>query len=130
MQALNAEILVEVQGDLAVRARVQAMTRLLEFALDRLVAVEFAIDDDARLAVLAGDGLISTAEIDDAQPGVAKRDAAVRRHPMAPSVRAAVMQATRGSLQRLICDRIAFGEKGDNSAHFETPPDRGRSDCR
>ena len=59
VQALHAEIFVEMQGDLAVRARAQSMAGLLEFALDRLVAVEFAIDDDAGLAVLAGDRLIS-----------------------------------------------------------------------
>ena len=58
VQALNAEIFVEMQGDLAVRARAQSMAGLLEFALDRLVSVEFAIDDDAGLAVLAGDRLL------------------------------------------------------------------------
>ena len=82
VQAMHAEIFVEMQSDLAVRSRAQAVTRLLEFALDRFVTVEFAVDDDPRLFVLAGDRLISGCEIDDAQPSVAKGNPAVRRYPM------------------------------------------------
>ena len=66
-----------MQGDLAVRPRAQAVTRLLEFALDCFVAVEFAVDDDAGLSVLACDRLIPGREIDDAEPRVAESDAAV-----------------------------------------------------
>jgi hypothetical protein len=78
VQALHAEIFVKMQGNLAVRSRAQAVTGLLELALDRLEAVEFAVDDDPRLFVFAGDRLIPGREIDDAEPAVAQRNAAVR----------------------------------------------------
>ena len=87
MQALRAEIFIEMQGDLAVRSRAQAVARLFEFALDCFVAVEFAIDDDPGLFVLACDRLISRREIDDAEPGMAKSNAAVGRDPMAAAHR-------------------------------------------
>src|SRR5581483_10728192 len=40
MQALRAEILIEMKRDLAVRARAQFMSRLFQLALNRLVTVE------------------------------------------------------------------------------------------
>ena len=109
VQALRAEIFVEMQGDLAVRARAQAMTGLLEFALDRFVAIEFAIDDDAGLSVLAGDRLISGREIDDAEPRVAKSDAA------GPTISNGAVRQGRGdagygwpvAAPRLRSDRVA-----------------------
>ena len=68
MQALHAIVFIKMQGDLAVRSRPQPVARLLEFALDCFVLVEFTVDDDAGLSVLAYDRLIPSREIDDAQP--------------------------------------------------------------
>ena len=87
-----------MQGDLAVRPRSQPVARLLEFALDRFVPVEFTVDDDTGLFVLAGDRLISGREIDDAEPRVAKSNEAVRRYPMALPIGATVMKAVGSPL--------------------------------
>jgi hypothetical protein len=59
VQALRTKILIKMQGELAIRARAQSMTGCLELALDRLVAIELAIDHDARVTVFAGDRLIA-----------------------------------------------------------------------
>src|SRR5262245_8473271 len=104
MKALNSNIFVEMQGDLAVRARAQAVTGFFELTLDRLIAVEFAVHDDARLTIFAGDRLLPAAEIDDTQPRVTKSNATVRRYPMALPVRATMAEALRGAAQCFIRD--------------------------
>jgi hypothetical protein len=53
VQALRAKIFIKMQSDLAVRSGAQPVTRLFEFALDRFVAIEFAVDDDPDLLILA-----------------------------------------------------------------------------
>ena len=98
VQALRAEIFIEMQSDLAVGSGAQAVTRLFEFALDRFIAVEFAVDDDPGLFVLAGDRLISGCEIDDAEPRVAEGNAAVGRNPVALPIGAAMIEALGGPL--------------------------------
>src|SRR4029453_3313237 len=74
MHALQADVFVQMQGDLAVRSRSQAVSATLEFLLDSLEIVELAVDDDPRALVFAGDGLIAGREVDDAQPRMAKSD--------------------------------------------------------
>src|SRR3974390_213090 len=46
MQALGAEILIEVECDLAVRPGAQAVARPFELMPDRFISVKFTIDDD------------------------------------------------------------------------------------
>jgi hypothetical protein len=67
VQALRPEIFIEMKSDLAVGAGAQAVTRVFELALNRFIAIEFAVDDDAGLFVLAGDRLISGGQINDAE---------------------------------------------------------------
>ena len=52
-QARRAQVLVEVQGDLAVGARPEPVPAALELPLDPLEVVELAVDDDVEPAVLA-----------------------------------------------------------------------------
>ena len=59
VHALRPEILVEMKGDLAVRAGAEAVAGRRESALLRLVAIEFTVHDDVGSFVLAGDRLIA-----------------------------------------------------------------------
>ena len=117
VQALRAEVLVEMQGDLAVGPGAQLMSARFELALDRFIAVELAVHHDPRPAVFAGDRLVAGGQIDDAEPGVAEPGHAVRRHPVALPVRAAMMEALGRSRQGRLRDGMAAGEEGDDSAH-------------
>ena len=97
-----------MQGDLAVRARPEPMAARLELALDALVVVELAVDDDVQALVLAGDRLIAGVQVDDAEPRVPEADSPVRRDPLPAAVRSAMMQPRRGPLERPRVDPIAW----------------------
>ena len=108
VQAGRAEVLVEVQGDLAVGAGAEAVASALEVALHALEVVELAVDDDPQALVLAGDRLIAGGQVDDAEPGMAQPDPPVRRDPRPLSVRPAMMQPRRRPLERPRVDPIAW----------------------
>jgi hypothetical protein len=63
--------------------------------------VKFAVNNDSCLLVLAGDWLITSCEVNDAEPRVAKRDPAIRRNPVALSVGAAMVEALRRFLHHI-----------------------------
>jgi hypothetical protein len=123
VQALRTEIFVEMKRNLAVGAGPQAVTGSLKRPLDRLIAVELAIDDDPCPFVLAGDRLVSRRKIDDAEPRMAEADTAVRRDPIAPPIRATMMKAAGGPLERAVRYRLAAGENCNESAHIPCPID-------
>ena len=100
VQALHAEVLIEVQRDLAVGPRTQPVAAALELPLNRLETVELAVHDDARLLVLAGDRLIPGREVDDAQTRMAQPDAAVGGRPLSLPVRSAMRERLGGTGQR------------------------------
>jgi hypothetical protein len=106
-----------VQGDLAVRSRAQPVAASLELVLDRLEPVELSVDDDPGALVLAGDRLIAGREVDDAQPRMAEGHASVGRDPVALSVRSAVEEALRRSVDRRGRDGRLPGKDGCNAAH-------------
>lgn len=99
MQTLAAEILVKVKGDFAIGPRAETVTAGLEIALDALVVVELAVDDDVGAVVLRGDGLVAGHEIYDAEPSVAQSDVAIRRDPVALTVGTAVIKALSCALK-------------------------------
>jgi hypothetical protein len=70
VQALQPELLVQVQRNFAVGSGAQPVSPRRECPLDALEAVELAIHHDAGPLILAGDRLISSAEIDDAETRV------------------------------------------------------------
>jgi hypothetical protein len=72
MQTLGTEVLVKVKGNLAVGARAKAVAACFQLALDSLKSVEFAIHDDPRPLILAGNGLVAGRNVDDTQPRVAQ----------------------------------------------------------
>src|SRR5262249_16508105 len=120
-QALCPEFLVQVERDLAVRARPQSMAVPFEVALEALVVVELAVGHDAQLLVLAGNRLVTGRQVDDAEPRMSETDAAVRCDPAALRVGAAMEEAARGAQQRLLGDRFAIGEHRHDAAH-RVPP--------
>ena len=110
MQALRAEIPIQVQGDLTVRAAAQVMPRLRQLALDGFVAVELSVDNDSCAAIVAGDRLLTGLEVDDAQPRMTQGDAPVIGHPIALRVRSAMLEAIGCTMQRCLRQRT-FGRK-------------------
>ena len=117
MQCLRPEILVEVQGDLAVRSRAEVVPRTLELGANRLEVVELAIDDDAGLVILAGDRLRAGRQVDDAQPGMTEGHAPILRHPVFLGIRAAVLESLNGALNGAVRDRTTGGVDCNNTAH-------------
>src|ERR1700722_7035327 len=107
MQALRSQVFVEVQRDLAIRARAQPMSPRLEITLNRLVFVEFSVGDDMRSVVFAPDRLISGGEIDDARPRVGEPDTVVSADPLSLSVGPAVIESFRCAFQRCRRNRPA-----------------------
>src|SRR5229473_4715052 len=105
MQRLRSEILVKMQRDLAVRAGTEAVSRLFEFAPDRLKAVELAVDDDPRAVIFAGDRLVARRQVNDTEPGMTQRNPPIGRNPMLLCIRPAVMEALGGALNDAIHDR-------------------------
>src|SRR5437773_6687981 len=93
------------------------MAGLLELALDRLIGVEFAIDDDPCLFVLAGDRLIAGRKIDDAEAGMSERNPPVGGNPVTLAVGATMPETAGRPLQRGCGNRFTLREKGHNTAH-------------
>src|SRR5215469_3402257 len=106
-----------MKGNLAVRSRAQAVSRLSELALDRFITIKLTIDHDSDLAVFAGYGLVAGCEVNDAEARVSQGDAAILLHPMAVPIRPAMVARTRGPAQR--CFRVwrPPRKKPDNTAH-------------
>jgi hypothetical protein len=95
LQAGGTELLVEVQGDLAVGAGAQAVTATLEVALNTLEVVELAVDDNVQGFVLAGDRLITRGQVDDAESGMAQADSPIVGDPPPLPIRSAVGETER-----------------------------------
>ncbi len=85
-----AVLLVEMDEDLGVAARLQHVAGGAQLALEVEVVVDLAIEDDADRAVLVPDRLRAALEIDDAEPPHAEREPVRRREVRARAVRPAV----------------------------------------
>jgi hypothetical protein len=75
--AMRAELFVEVQGDLAIRARAEAVTALFQLTTLALDVIKLAVHDAADALILVRDGLVAGRQVDDAQPSMAEPDALV-----------------------------------------------------
>lgn len=82
MQALRPEILVQVERNLAVRARTQAVPAALKLLLNCLETVELAVDDYLTAAIFASDRLSASCEVDDAESRMAESHASISRGPV------------------------------------------------
>src|SRR5579872_4866188 len=93
------------------------MARAFEFLLDRFVAIEFAVNNDSRLFVLAGDWLIASCKVNDAEARMTKRNLAIRRNPVALSVGAAMVKTLGGLLHHRRRDWTTARKHCNNSTH-------------
>ena len=118
MHALQPDVLVEVECDLTVGARPQAMPMRLEVPLDRLEVVELAIDDDPRALVFAGDRLIAGRKVDDAQPRMTKSDSFICGQPLTVPVGPAMVKAPCGAFDRCRRNRVPSGEDRCDATHI------------
>jgi hypothetical protein len=100
IERCGAEILIEVKRDFAIGARAEAVTRSFQLLLNGFVAVELAVDGDVDALVFAGDGLIASGEIDDAEPRVTQGNAAVGGDPVALPIRTTMVKALGSTLER------------------------------
>ena len=117
VEAVRAQVLVEVERDLAVGAGAEPVSRPFQLALDPLEVVELAVHDDVAPPVLARDRLVARHQIDDAEPGVAQPDPPVRRDPLPPAIGAAVVQAGGCALERLRGDASVGAIDGYDATH-------------
>ena len=117
-QTRGAQVLVQVERDLAVRAGAEAVALRLERRPDAFVVVELAVDDDVEAPVLAGDRLVPL-RIGDREEVVSQPGASGGRDPDALAVGAAVAQRGGGAAQGLLGDRVAGVGRQDrgDSAH-------------
>ena len=95
VEALDAQVFVQMECDLAVRPRSQVVAGAFEFALGGLVVIEFAVNDDVFAAIFAGNRLVAGGQIDDAKPCVTQSYSPIGRNPMSLSVRPAMMEPPR-----------------------------------
>jgi hypothetical protein len=82
------------------------------------------VDDDASALAFAGDGLIASCEIDDAESRMPECDPPVSRDPVALPVRAVMVKAFGGALDGGCRDRAPAGDESDNSTHAVCPWNR------
>jgi hypothetical protein len=99
VRTIPSELLVEMQCDLAVRLRPEAVTALLQFATLPLKIIELAVHNDVNALIFICDRLIPAGKVDDAQTGMAKADTVVGRQPHALMVRPAMDKRIRGAPQ-------------------------------
>src|SRR6185295_6554201 len=115
VQALGAEILIEVKCDFAVGLGPEAMAGALELLADRLVSVELAVAHDHGLSVFADDRLIAGSEIDDAQACMTEAHPVIGAEPVTLSVRTAMLQASDRTANLFKVDFCARGVQPDNA---------------
>src|SRR5579884_1909898 len=84
-----------MQRNLAVGLGAQPVSASYELALNGLVSIELAIDDDPNALVFARDGLIAGGQVDDAEPGMAQSDLPVGRDPLPLPVGTAMVETLR-----------------------------------
>ena len=90
LNEVGAVLFVEVDDDLGVRVRVEAVSRLLQLGAQLDVVENFAIEDDPHRLILVVDRLVATRQVDDAQAGVRQADVVLAEK--ARAVRPAVVQ--------------------------------------
>ena len=117
MQALGAEVLVEMQRDLAVGFRAEPMAARLELGADALEVVELAVHHDVDRPIFVRDRLVAGGEVDDRESSVAERRPMVGRHPVLLPVRPAMVERRHAGEHRLGVDRRPPRQYRGDSTH-------------
>src|SRR5438552_6418461 len=110
-----------MKRNFAVGARPKLVSSLFKFLLNRFITVELTIHDDPKGFVFVGDWLISSRQVDNAQPCVSEADSTVWCDPVTLSVRTAMTKTHCRLLQRLGANRAMLRKYGYNSAHLIAP---------
>jgi hypothetical protein len=109
---VRSVFLVEVQVDLGVARRAEAVPAPFEGRPQLEVVVDLAVLDDLDRAVLVPDGLVAAGEVDDGKPARRQSDRAVDER--ARAVRAAVAQRLVHGLERPRVDGASV-ERGESA---------------
>lgn len=117
VQALWADLFIQMQRDLTICTCTQPVTARFKLQPNLFILVKLAIDDDVRAVVFAGDGLVAGGEIDDAQARVAEADAVIAAYPLPLAIGPTVMQRLRRAFEYLGRYRRSARVKGRNSTH-------------
>src|SRR5215471_10555139 len=108
-----------MQCDFTIRPRAQMVTRTFELALSGFIVVEFAVNNNVLAPILAGNGLVSGREVDNAESCMTQSYLPIRRNPLPLSVRAAVIKSPGSLLQHRRRNRATAREYCDDSEHGE-----------
>ena len=95
------------------------MSEFFEFFADFQVIVNFAVEDDAQLAAIFEDGLVAGLQVNNFQPGRAKRKKF--RGENALLVRAAVLECIRGGADSTFRWAPMFMREASNAAQCSPP---------
>ena len=91
-----------LQNGFGVGVRGKPVSELFQFVADFQVIVNLAVEDDAPLTAIFEDRLIAALEVDNFQPGRAKRkQAPTRKRPAGPVRGASACPWPRGSVLRV-----------------------------
>lgn len=121
LQASGTQLLVEVERDLAVRVRAEAVAPLLESRADLREPVELAVYDDPQASVLARDRL-KPLGIVDREERVAESRPSGRRDPCPGAVRAPVTERRRSAPESRAGNRPGGREDRHDAAHGSRGP--------
>src|SRR5882762_5432240 len=81
LQARGAVLLIKVQQDLGIRVGPEPVSATLQVGTQLRIIEDLSVEHDPPRAVLVGDGLPATGDIDDAEPRASHRGSSVAIHP-------------------------------------------------
>jgi hypothetical protein len=126
---LGAQLLVQVNGHLAVAARAQAVATRREGFAEPVGVVQLAVDDADHTAILVRDGLGAAREVDDGEPHVPEHGGPVGRTKDPLAVRTPMAQGGEGGGHPLGGDGTGRDDD-DEATHGDRDPLRGTTEGR
>src|SRR5262249_27854420 len=112
LKASGADLLVQMQHDLGIRAGGESMALGLEYPAQLDVVEDFAVEHNPQRAVLVRDWLLSRCDVDNREPGAAESNALVEID--AELIRTAVADGAEHRAKNLFARRTA-GRQVDNA---------------
>jgi hypothetical protein len=115
---MDTPIFVKVQSDFTVRPGSKPVPVPFERSPDALKVIKLAVDDNSKLLVFVGDGLVAAGQVNDAQARMAKPDALVSREPVVLTIRPPMAQPLSGAVQQLFWKRPFAREESSDTTHI------------
>jgi hypothetical protein len=119
VEACTPQLLVKVEGDLAIGMRPKAMLLGFQIVANAVEIVKLAVHHDTLSLIFRGDWLLAE-RVDNTQPRMPEPNASIWREPDAVSVRPPVPERERCPLQRRGRNRSTAGKYGYDAAHLGT----------